>query len=231
VKIYANYHFGDFVELIFVCFLNYHFKKLPEETEYNLEFRRKRIESVHEKIEENIPVEMHGFFFNNDLSIYDTEFQLPSMYIYNSNDFLFHIEEAKDPDVVEMVGNTTRNRFNGFLRQFQLNGEKEDSHLLLGIVISQDRLIAMIDKALVVSFSEKFFKYAQGFAPSNYVALNFLNKWSLDGNIYFRTFIFEFATMLHIDFVTKKLMVDIEYFEVPSLEGAHDLTTLTQLKD
>jgi hypothetical protein len=74
---------------------------------------------------------MHGFFFNNDMAIYNKGFQLPSFYIYNSNDFLFHIEEAKDPDVVEMVGNTTRNRFNGFLRQFQLNEEKEDSNLLL----------------------------------------------------------------------------------------------------
>jgi hypothetical protein len=231
VKIYANYHFGDFVELIFVCFLNYQFKKPPKETENNLEFRKKMIEIIHKKIEENIPVEMHGFFFNNDMTIYDNEFQLPSLYIYNSNNFLFHIEETKDPDVVEMMGSTTRRRVDGFLNGFQLDREKEDSNLLLGIGLSQDRLIGVIDRALIVSFSEKFFRYAQGYAPSNYIALNFLTKWSLDENMYFRTFIFEFATMLHIDFVIKKLMMDTEHFEVPILEGAYDLTTLTQLKD
>lgn len=174
---------------------------------------------------------LHGFFFNNDMNIYNREFQLPSLYIYNSNDFLFHIEETKDPDVIEMVGSTTRSRVNGFLREFQLDREKEDSNLLLGIGISEDRLIGVIDLALVVSFSEKTFQYAQGYAHSNYIALNFLSKGSLDGNINFRTFIFEFATMLHIDYVMRKLMMDSEQFEVPVLEGTYDLNTLIQLKD
>jgi hypothetical protein len=230
IKVYANYHFGDYLELVFICLLDYRFAQSLKKTGSDITLRRNMMQKLQMEIEGWIPTPMHGFFFNNEIEIFYKPFKLPSLYIYNTNDFVTRLD--REPTGITILSNTIRAYANSFVSAFAENLEEFDSdpNLLNAIGIFPSNLLAVIDKALIVSYDSKFFSHSHGLTPCNFVALNFLARGSLDSNEIVIDFIFTLAYMIHLDFIIEKISIDSEKIRIPIFDGDNNPIHLSQMK-
>lgn len=233
IAISVTYHFGEYIQIAFICLLKrYQFKDFKS-TNPDISSRNKYLENLQREIESWIPPDLHGYFFENELKFFGRGFYLPSIYVYNAYEFGSNLlEPPSSPNYVLVGASTPRSRADSFISKFRTGelDERFSKNYLTSIGAFPELLLSTFKERFIVMCSTKFFEYPYGRHYSNYIWLNFLERGSLVQSEDARLFIAEFGIMLHLDAVFRKLELDLGEIVIPPFDRIGGERKLLELK-
>ncbi|MEN6554241.1 MAG: hypothetical protein ABFC34_15285 [Methanobacterium sp.] len=217
IQIYSGYFFGDYFTLIFECNLN-----IKDNNEISpcigksLEERFQLFEAIHSEIENLLPRQFQGFFFKNEMEFEEKKLKLPSMYIYDVNDYKFIFEDNSKDNVylASLFRTTLKDKVDDFF--IKESKEYEDSagfNPLLFLGIEPKVIFSLISDKLICFQSNSYFEGSLRSVSSNYIILDF----EKDKKDQLLNFALEFVLRFYLNIIFEKLLIDLSNVKVPEI--------------
>ncbi len=219
IFLFGLYNFGDFVELIFYGHikddLRNYLDEIPTSDRYILIIQKQK------EIENWIPREFHGFFFNNELDFIPTDTKLLSIYVYDISKFQNKVFGGGSLDHT-----TARSNAEVFITEFTM-GDDSDSLLLRIQVFST--MLGLVGKDMIILLGKRVLKYGSGSIFSNYVIFSFLKNEVIPNNS-LSTFVETLSSILHFNIVLIKIKYELDLLQIPAMSDELEIAKLKLLK-
>ncbi len=219
--VHSGYFFGYYFALIFECYLS--IEDLNEISSKNgfgiLNERFKLFEDLHAQIEKSLPEQFHGFFFKNELRFEERKLKLPSMYVYDVNDYnlIFEddTEDEKENSIFQLKSPFDAPTLKGkacdfFLEESNMRAKAVGYDPLLCLGIRPEILFAQISDKLICSQSNVYFEDHLGSIPSNFVIFEF-NEGQLIN------FALEFVSLYYLYIIFEKQLIELSNIKIPKI--------------
>lgn len=235
IEVHSVHFYGDYFVLIFECDLNLkeYNEQLTGDSVDIFNQRYRAYKEVQKKIENLLPNEFHGLFFNNEMKFYGSNCILPSLYVYDLQNYRSIFKDPKSRVLnFPTPYRTFREKAKDFLHDFDeygnenLDEPKFNKMHFLGI--RQERLFAVISNRLIVSQSEIYFQDILKPIPCNFIILDFEEQKSLE-------FIYEFVAKYYLMIILEKLLIQLTEIMIPKIsdiqESSLDINKIQLLKN
>lgn len=230
--LHSFYFVGDYIQLIFVCYLDLtDFKKSLTNTEEDSKKLREKLEEIQKEIERNMHANFHGFFHKNQLNAFQSPTSLPSIFIYDVREYLHFLKERVGGrygtiDIFENT-RTTRQRAEHFVDEFADSLMSETNNYLERLGFYSNKLLGVIDESLIISRDKKFFEHKRGKLPCRFVALCF-NDFVLFGKkgSELTHFLLNFSFFYYVLAITEQLKISLEDIMIPIESSSNDEPSL-----
>lgn len=223
IEVHSVHFYGDYFVLVFECDLN--LKEYNEQLTGNsvdiFNQRYRAYEDVQKKIENLLPNEFHGLFFNNEMKFHGSNCILPSLYVYDLQAYRQFVFE--DPKIgisnVILFHPTLRGKANNFLHKSDEHDEIEEYEPIFNkmhfLGIRPKRLFAVISDRLIVSQSEVYLQDILKPIPCNFIILDFEEQKSLE-------FIYEFIAKYYLMIILEKLLIQLTEISIPKISDIQE---------
>lgn len=219
--VHSGYFFGYYFALIFECCLSIEDpNEMPSKNGFGiLNERFKLFEDLHAQIENSLPEQFHGFFFKNELRFEERKLKLPSIYVYDVNDYNFifedDMEDEKENSIFQLKSPFDAPTLKGkacdfFLKESNMRAKAVGYDPLLCLGIRPEILFAQISDKLICSQSNVYFEDHLGSIPSNFVIFEF-NEGQLI------SFALEFVSLYYLYIIFEKQLIDLSNIKIPEI--------------
>ena len=229
----ANYHFGNFAQLIIICKIQIDdLDHNDDDSEQIILKRMNKINEIHKEIESKIPNILHGFFFTNEIHSFDKPFNLPSLILFDSSPYLHFLEKSNSTlDSLSLGNNTERGRADNFLNEFKINPVSDDpANHLEKIGICPIILTGLIDNSLIISVDDLFFEHSLGRLACRYVGLHFQPKSQIIDDEILLEFVNDLSLNISIDSILTKIRIDLERIKLTKFSNFENENELKMQK-
>ncbi|MDD3248537.1 MAG: hypothetical protein PHF18_17040 [Methanosarcina sp.] len=226
--VHSGYFFGHHFALIFECHLSIvDLNEMPSKNGFEgLNERFNLFEDLHAQIENSLPEQFHGFFFKNELRFEERKLKLPSMYVYDINNYNFifedDIEDKKENSIFQLKSPFDTPTLKGkaydfFLEESNMRAKAVGYDPLLCLGIRPEILFAQISDKLICSQSNVYFESHLGSIPSNFIIFEFNEGQIID-------FALEFVKFYYLYVTFEKQLLILSNINIPEV---HYLITET----
>lgn len=221
ICVHSGYFFGHHFALIFECNLSIaDFNEMSSKNGFGvLNERFNLFEDIHAQIENSLPEQFHGFFFKNELGFEERKLKLPSMYVYDVNDYNFifedDMEDKKENSIIQLKSLFDTSTLKGkacdfFLEESNIRAKAVGYDPLLCLGIMPEILFAQISDKLICSQSNVYYEDRLRSIPSNFVIFEF-NEGQLIN------FALEFASLYYLYIIIEKQLIDLSNIKIPEI--------------
>lgn len=222
ITAYIFYNFGENIEIIIVCNINE--ETLPKDPRGIPD----ALEETQIRIEEKLPLELHGLYYTGIHTVDNTVYLLPSIYLYGASELSSYVTGDSYSEVEPLDrSRTIRAKFEILISDFRTQFDDPKSNTLTGLGFYEDYLVAAIDSSLLISYNPyrtlNYFPYSM---VGNYVGIYLGDSLITQDQIVF-DFIRELSALLHIEKVMIEIRRGVAQIEIE--EYPYDQIDLGQL--
>lgn len=207
IDIHSVYHFGDYFTIIFECFLNVENEETGDPDQQILTKRYSAFDAVQTQFESQLPNELKGMFAKKQ-NFHSGKHSLPCFKVYDVKDYSFFFNERKNNQLFSNDPDTNREKAEDFLNR--MSEFDDDGNIVYDNVkflgVSQDLLLGVIDKDLIISQANEFLQDSSKPIPYKYVILSFNEEHLLD-------FCYEFVAKYYLFIAFELLLQEIKKIE------------------